>query len=209
MKDVVLLVFLVLLQGCFSSTDEEKEKFLFETVSQGVKKFNFSYIENPKKPDSLILFDTYQKIKSTNYLGAIKIGEMTSFEIYKFFMMIDKFQDAEKLLEDDKVSFENREFYKNFTKSVRYYHTDRKKSLLYAQKELENIEKKLNLENTEDKFTLYGQYFYMRTFLVGKKKVLLEIDSMQRINNSFDKIEYDSGFKDNVEELVKRYQIND
>lgn len=208
MKNILLVIF-VLLQSCSCTNDKEKEILLFDIVTQGVKKFNFSYIENPQNPDSLILFNTYQEIKNTGYLNSIKMNETTSFEIYKLFMMIDKFQDAEELLENDKISFKNKGFYKNFTKVIRYYHTDRKKSFLYAKKELENIKNKFNSEFEEDKFTLYNQYFYMRTFLVGKEKALYEIDSMQKVNHSFDEIEYDAGFKDSVEELVRRYKIND
>lgn len=208
MKNIIYFLFYLIFQGCSFSSDTKKDKVLFNITSEGIKQFYSSFVENPQNIDSLILLETYEKIKNTGYLGNIEISYPTSAKIYELFMMLDQFEDAEKLIEDNKVSFKDKNFYKNYTKVVRYYHRDREKSSFFAQKGLDEIKTAIKSSKKEDKFSMYGKYFYMRTFLVGKKKVLQEIDSMQKVDRTFSEIEYEAGFKDSVEELVNRYHID-
>ncbi|CEN46550.1 hypothetical protein CCAND95_720007 [Capnocytophaga canis] len=208
MKNIFYILVCLTLQGCHFSNDVKKDKILFNIASDGIKQFYSSFIENPQNADSLVLFETFQKIQNTGYLGNINISYPTSAKVYELFMMLDKFEDAERLLEDDKVSFKDRNFYRNYTKAIHYYHTNREKSHFFAQEGLKDIKMVIKSKNIDDKFSAYGRYFYMRTFLVGKEKVLQEIDSMQKVNKTFSEIEYEAGFKDGVEELVNRYRID-
>lgn len=133
--------------------------------------------------------DAYDSIKKYNYLKRDNISEGHAQQIVGLLFILKKYNEAEKFIErsDNLKEFDKLQLL-NIIKFQRYKNRKPEKAKKYLFDNLKIIENAL-ARSPKDSLLLF-YYYNTKTFLIGKRKALQEIDSLKRYDRKYSKYLY-------------------
>lgn len=190
-KIIILASLLILFSSCFKTKENISNENLNVLIYQNLSKYNST------KDKKYLLASYYKLSNNKDFVEQGLVGK-NSLPIISLLMNLKKYDELEKLLvSNTTINKYNRVNTLNTVRFLKLKNSDKNKANLYIKESIVMI--KDTISKAPNDSLLYIDYFSMRIFLVGKKNVLKEIDSMEVTNKKYSNIFYKSILKDNIE----------
>lgn len=184
----------------FLTCNESEKTISNEALVYSVNKYTYQYHQsgNTKYLDS-----AYSLLKRNKDYRTKGLSYRNSQTVIALLLNLQKYSELEILLKSDTLMDPYDKFkVLNLTRYLEIAKKDRIKANEFIRNNILMITDSLR-RNPKDSI-LYADYFSMRMFLVGKDKVLSEIDSMMRINNEFSPLFYEKILKESIKNYPDR-----
>lgn len=190
-KIIILTSLLILFSSCLKTKEYISNENLNVLIYQNLSKYNST------KDKKYLLASYYKLSNNKDFVEQGLVGK-NSLPIISLLMNLKKYDELEKLLVlNTTINKYNRINTLNTVRFLKLKNSDKNKANLYIKESIVMI--KDTISKAPNDSLLYIDYFSMRIFLVGKKNVLKEIDSMEVTNKKYSNIFYKSILKDNIE----------
>jgi len=194
---ILILSILMMLLSCVKTKESITNENLNLLLSQSISKYHAT-------KDKKYLLSAYNKLnKNKDFVEQGLVGK-NSFPIISLLFNLKKYDELEKLLlSNNTINRYNRVNTLNTVRFLKFKNSDKNKADFYIKESITLIEDTINKAPKDS--LLYADYFSMRLFLVGKKSVLKEIDSMQKVNKKYSNLFYDEILKEAIKEYPDEY----
>lgn len=194
MKNILIYTTILLFLSCNRNSDMITNEKLNILLSENISKYH-------KTKDKKYLIFVYEKLsKNDDFKNHGLVGK-NSLPIISLLLNLKKYDELEKLLANNTaINKYNRINTLNTVKYLKFKNNNIEKANSYIKESTKMIID--SLQKSPNDSLLYADYFSMRVFLVGKEKVLKEIDSMQIVNKKYSDLFY----KDILRSSIENYQ---
>lgn len=190
-KIIILATFIILFSSCFKKVESISNENLNILISQNLSKY---YLTKDKK----YLLDSYSKLPNNKDFIEHGLVGKNSLPIISLLLNLKKYEELERLLiSNNTINKYNRINTLNTVRFLKLKKINKIRANDYISESIVMI--KDTISKSPKDSLLYIDYFSMRMFLIGKKNVLKEIDSMEVANKKYSNIFYKSILKDNIE----------
>lgn len=190
MKNIICLIFLSAL-SCINTKEKIDNKELLNIL-------NLNTIQYFETNNQEYLQSAYEKLNQNKDYRNKGLTSENSKLVISLLLNLKKYDELEKLLEKDiTLNKYNRIITLNTVKYLKYSKENKEKANSYIKENIAMINDSLNKKPQDS--LLYGDYFSNRMFLVGKKNVLMEIDSMQKSNKKYSDFFYQEILKESIQ----------
>lgn len=188
---LLLLIISMITISCLNKkiyiTNENLNILLSKSISK--------YYQTKDKKYLLFAYDSLYK--NEEFIDQGLVGKNT-LPIISLLINLKKYDELEKLLiNNTTINNYNRLNTLNTVMYLKLKDIDKERANSYIQKRIITIKEKINKTPTDS--LLYVDYFTMKMFLVGKEKVLKDIDSMEITNKNYSNIFYKNILKESIE----------
>lgn len=158
------------------------------------------FVEYLLAHDKAYLDSSYNSLTSKRYLDKTGLNETNKDIVMPLFIYMKKYDELETLLRSnqDMKTFD-KSLALNLTRSLAIYPEDSTEAKRLMHENLQLIEREM--ETNPDDSLLWGSHFTARMYLVGRQKVLQEIDSLKSVNSRYPDIFYEYTLK----EIIREY----
>ncbi len=179
MKYIPVLFLLIVSCSVKPKYSEQKlHQILMESVIKYDTSKNVQYFQ-----------DAYDSIKKYNYLKRDNLSESHAQHIVGLLFILKKYNEAEKFIErnDNLKEFDKSQLL-NIIKYQHYKSREPEKAKKYLLDNLKMIESAITRSPKDSLLLFY--YYNTKTFLLGKRNALQEIDSLKRYDRKYSKYLY-------------------
>jgi len=193
MKNKILIIIILFF---LSSCTNKKQNISNKELSALLNKSFSQYYETK---DEKYLVEAYKSLKNNQDFNEKGLDGGNSFSIIRLLFGLKKYKELDSLLtKSTALDDYHRLNTLNIVKFLEFKNNNQKKANTYIYENIKRINDSLNKQPQDS--LIFGDYFSMRMFLVGKKRALKEIDSMKMVNKKYSPIFYDEILKSAIED---------